>query len=252
MKHLENQIRQCLDEPSMILDPASCEQTLWLAKRELHLRQNRPRIRYFSFLIMQMRYTGIRIWLAQALILALTIAGLWNLFSDPFFYTPRNIARILYALGLLIFLSTIPFIHRSFQYRMAETEAAARFSAIHLLCARLIIIGIGDMAIIGSIIAVTASRTSFSPGSALLYLIVPLLASCCAGLYLSRHLKMIHFPYYCGIICLFMAGLILIFGKCYPRCLEQTFSARWLIICALLLFICAYQFRHLCQSPVDA
>lgn len=250
-KDLENQIRQCVARPSAEPDRAAFEQTLWLAKKELQIRSNRQRIHFPAFLLMQIKYTGTRIWLVQAVLLALSVSGLWTIYGDPYFYAPRHVAILLCAAAMLVFLTAIPFIHRSYRYRMAEMEAATTFSSIHLLWARLIITGTGDAAIIAAIIKITVFRTDFGISSAFLYLIVPLLAACFAALYLSRHVKTAHFPYYSGGICLFMLGMILVLNRWYPQCFEQTFSIKWCIICTALFLLCAYQLRHLAWTYAD-
>jgi hypothetical protein len=170
------------------INDAALQQTLLLARRELQMRKKRSRIGFPRFVWLQIRYFGWKIWLMQAVLLLGVQKFLQKFYGNESLCTPKRIAMLLCGFSILLAMSAIPFLYRSFRYRMAEIEVATRFSMVRLILARLLMIGIGDAMTIGSVIWLTAANTSYSIWHIGLYAVVPFLLVCTGELALMRYL----------------------------------------------------------------
>ena len=139
---LETQLRQAYQGADVEVRSSSMSEAILLARKEAYSRQQR--LSFPQFLSMQIRFIGWKVWAVQAACL-LTVCGLLShLLGQGYWKDPQSVAGLLVCLSLLTFMAAPPFLYRSVRYRMQEVEAAARFSSVQLLMARLIIIGIGD------------------------------------------------------------------------------------------------------------
>lgn len=246
-KDFRNTLRQSLHQTPIPTDDKHLAYTLSLAGNETVRMQRKERISYARFLSMQIKYIGWKIWAAQGVFL-LMIRG----FLDSFYVrdNPRYTMRLLSALSVLVLMTALPLIYRSVRYQMQEVEAAARFSSVKLLMAKLTMIGIGDLFILLGTFLCALWRTSLQAGSVFLTLFFPFLLTGSVCLFLLGHLNARQFfagsTGFCSLCILYSCAGLRHFENLFCR----PFSAGWTLICALLMLFCIRQFRYIMyRSP---
>lgn len=249
-KELENRLRKCLAKPDQEVDQASYQQTLLLAKREAQRKAERRRAGFGSFLIWYMKHSGIRIWFAQAVILACMGILLVRTFHF-YLFTQRHISMLLCGLAVFIFMTAMPVFYRSSRYQMQEIEAVTRMSYLRIFLAEMITIAVGDAVMIGTVTGITVMKASYGISHSLFYLFVPFLTMWCVAFRLLRHVKIEKIPIYCSVMCFFVLLLIVLLDAFYPACYDGRFSAGWAEICAGLLFFCIYQWKEIIKHSKE-
>lgn len=240
---LEARLRQHFHEPNAAACSSSMSAAVLLARKEVYERSRRKRISFPQFLSMQIRFIGWKVWAVQGAFLLALCCLLSHLFRQGYWKDSRSVAGVLFCLSVLVFMTAPPFLYRSIRYRMQEVEAAARFSSIQLLIAKLVIIGVGDVALLSGILLTAAARSSLQAGSALLSVSLPFLLASSGCLYLLGHVS----PRQClggsmGLCGLLLLGLSLA-HRHFPFFLMP--SAGWLGVCAVLIAFCCHQFHYL-------
>lgn len=244
-KDLEKNLRRSLHEPKAAINQEHLADTCLLAGEQASRRKRRVRISFLSFLTMQIRFIGWKIWLAQGVFLLLADGIFRWLFGTEYPENPLAAARALFCLSILVIMTALPFLYRSVRYRMQEVEAAARFSCARLLMAKLAIVGIGDLFILGGIFCIAMWRTSLTAGSTLLYLCFPYLFTASGCLFLLGHFAPTQFFAGSTGLCAFLilAAVILLRRDTAVFC--RSFSGGWIAVCLILTGFCIWQFRHI-------
>lgn len=238
-KNLETRLYQTYHMADAPVRPDSLSTAAHLAWREA--RSRRRRIGFPQFLSMQIRFIGWKVWAVQGTSLLVICGLLSRLFGRGFWREPQSVAAVLFCLSVLVFMTAPPFLYRSVRYRMQEVEAAARFSSVRLLMARLIIIGTGDAVLLGGIVLTTAANSGLPGGSAVICVGFPFLMASSAGLYLLGHARPRRFLAGSTGLCV----LLLLTLSQAARIGAPTPSLGWAGVCALLAAFCWHQFRYL-------
>lgn len=240
-KDFETQLHQACQGADVEVRSSSMSAAALLARKEAYSR--RQRLSFPQFLSMQIRFIGWKVWAVQGASLLAVCWLLSDLFGQEYWKDPQSVAELLVCLSLLTFMTAPPFLYRSIRYRMQEVEAAARFSSVRLLVARLIIIGIGDAALLSGILLTAAAKTALQTGSAVIAIIFPFLLASSGCLYLLGH------------VCprQFLAGSMGLCGFLFVG-LSQAhrhfhlffrLSPGWIGVCILLIALCCHQFHHI-------
>lgn len=243
---LEQQLRQSMHRLPSVTNETHLHATILLARREACQKQSRRRISFMHFLGKQLSFIGWKAWCIQGLFLL----SFYVFFSDFFDYlrTPLRLAKLLFCLSVAVFMTALPLLYRSVRYQMQEIEAAARFSSVKLLLARLIVIGVGDITLLSGIFLFALMKTSLPTGSAVFYLCFPFLLAGGGCLFMLGH-----FPpgkFLAGSF-LFCSALIL---ACSVLSGQHAFwhlqapPAAQFMICALLAAFCAGQLRYIIRT----
>ncbi len=121
-------------------------QTMRASRIAYQNRRQREHIRYPAFLLRQVRFIGAPVWLLQGFLLlcAFWLFGFANI-GTVSSLAPRHLPVLLGCFAVFIAMTSIPFIGRSAQHKMLETEMATRISIPKLLLTRIFIIGIGNV-----------------------------------------------------------------------------------------------------------
>lgn len=244
--NLKQQLRRSLHQDPSVIDPAHLRATILLSRQEACRRQERQRIPFTYFLRKQIPLIGWKLWGMQCLFF---LAAYGFLSDFPGYLTsPLLLAKALFCLSIAVFMTALPLLVRSVRFRMHEIEGTARFSSVKLLLARLIVIAIGDLALLGSILLTALAKTSLSADSAVIYLCFPFLLAGSGCLFMLGHLPPDRFL--AGSL-LFCSALILGFSALpgqYALLLQPSYSAVWIILCALLSGFCAHQLRYIIKA----
>lgn len=236
---LKENLKQSLQQIPVTIDDKHVDKTITLVHKEALLRQEWERISFFYFLWKQIKFTGFKLWIGQGIFLFL----LNRLLAGPYesLARPLNLVKVLFCLSVLVIMTVLPFLYRSIRYQMQEIEAASRFSCAKLLLAKLIVIGIGDISVLGGIFLTTMVRTSLPADSAFLYLCFPFLLAGSGCLFLLGHLAPRQFLMGSLSFCSVLALVFCMIPGQYDFWFQQSFSAAWMVICALLFICCVSQ-----------
>lgn len=221
------------------------ERTIAAVRQACGNRKRRERTGFGEFLLLQIRFTGWKIWLLQAALL-LAVGGLLSrIYGDSYGISRDKIPFLLCCSAVLIAMTVIPFLQRSLRCGMYEVEAAAKMSSGKLMASWIVLGGMGDGIGLCVLLFLTIRKTTLGCGSAVLYLAAPFLLAASVLFYLLGHLETRHF--FPGSVCA-CAILLLVFGmfsKYYPAFYLQSFTAGWAVVCLCLLVFLARQYSRL-------
>ena len=238
-KKLRSELQAALkSQPDMQISEEHLTQTMRKTRMAYQSRKQRERIRYPAFLLRQVRFVGAPVWLLQGFLLlcAFWLFGFANVGTVSNF-APRHLPVLLGCFAVFIAMTSIPFIGRSAQYRMLETEMATRFSIPKLLLTQIFIIGIGNVLLLTVSFILANTKAQFGAGSVALFLLLPYLIACCGCLFIQA------FPHrgYQGFIstafCFSLTALLFVLYKTAPVVYEQAFAPIWGALCALCAVI---------------
>lgn len=241
--NFEKKLKQSLHQAPAMVSEEHFENTLLLAGKEAYRKQKRKRISFTHFLSMQIKFIGWRIWSIQGVSL-LIVGGIISCSYDYWKY-PQYMVKLLFCLSVLVFMTALPFIHRSVRYQMQEIEAATHFSSVKLLMAKFAVIGIRDVLMLSGIFFTTIVKTSLQADRAVLYLCFPFLLVCSGCLFMLGHFTPKQFFVGSMGLCSFLVLAFSIVPGHYEHLFRQSFSARWIVICVLLIAFCTHQFRYI-------
>lgn len=246
-RELEAQLKTALHKAAFPVRPAHFQETLSLVSDELRKHPARKRLSYWEFLGTQVRFIGWKIWLFQALTLLLLGCLSYSL-RQSFLDSPRSAGLLLSCCSLLISMTALPFLHRSRRYRMCEVEMAARFSIIKQLGARLLILSIGDFAMLCSLFCFTLAKTALPRSSVFLYLLLPYLTATSGMLYLIRHTPSVKWAQNSVLVCGSLFLLFSLLTAPSPLSLPEPSSPVWGIACLVMAACCLRQ-THFIFAP---
>ena len=201
--------------------------------KERGLTSRRPEaINHGDFLLRQFFYVGKWIWLLSAVIL-LCITGICygNTGNYPFAITP------LLAVGILVETG------RSFRWKMAELEYAARFSLRSVMLARMFLVGIVETAGLIVVICVVRPWFSYSLIRVFLYMMVPYLAASLSGSVYERKTRSDN-SWGSIIICFLSSGFFAAAPYFLSILYEERFTVIWTVAFILLFFSLAVSMRR--------
>ncbi|MCI8381939.1 MAG: hypothetical protein HFI07_09155 [Lachnospiraceae bacterium] len=235
----------------MILSPnrktKEALKTVFAAPPPLHkkefLQKTAPipaKLSLFSFLLVQLRYIRKHVWILAALIFGF-------LFSVSFILSADRIWA-LSAFTPLLALLTVAETGRSEIYEMAELEMATRFSLRSVLLARLCILGLNNLFLLGLLFPVSLAGSHIPSLRAVLCIATPFLLTSFACLCIVRRRRERESIYLCvgvtACISFFTFGLRL----SAPRFLSETPFIYWLFAATLLGIGTFYQYHNLIRQ----
>lgn len=239
----EKRLKQSLQKSPIIIEEEHFKNMGLLVREEVSRKQNRKRISFICFLRIQIKFIGWKIWSMQGICLAILNAALFHFYE--YMQNPRYITKLLFCTSVLVFMTALPFLYRAVHYQMQEIEAGTRFSCVKLLMAKLIVIGVGDVFMLGGVFLTVLIKTSLQAGSAVLYLCFPFLLVSGSGLFMLGHFTPKRFLIGSVGVCLFLVLLFIRIPVRFSFLFGQSFSAGWLVICSLLVVFCERQFHYI-------
>ena len=213
---LEQKLKQSLRRPSPVTNDTHRNDTILLVREEACRKQGRRRISFARYLLLQIRFMGWKIWMIQGIFLLLTVTLLFRFYR--YHVTVQHTVKLLVCLSVLVFMTALPFLYRSISCRMQ------------------------------CIFLTTVIKAGLPAGSAVFYVCFPFLLSGSGCLYMLGHFAPRHF--FSGSL-IFCSLLVLAFGVIpgqYTFLFQQSLSAVWIMICALLFSFCAKQLCHIMDS----
>lgn len=224
-------------------------ETIQLTRIAYKNRRQRERIGYGAFLLRQVRFVGVPVWLLQgaALFFMLWFLGA-VLDGDVRYVEIRHLPPLLCSFAAMIAMPGIPLIGRSAQYRMLEMEMATRISLRRLLLARLLIVSAGGVLALGIALLLINAVTELTAGSILVYLLLPYLIVCCGGMFIQSraHDQSPGFIY--TAFCFFFIALLFALYQISPQVYEQAMLGVWGALCAIFAAVLFAELRGLLKK----
>ena len=214
------------------------EQMLESIRRMQALDQRGRKIGFVRFLLRQVLFLGKRLWAMQGLMAMAVFAVLYSTLDGNLSYLGiRHIPAMLGGLAVSQIMMAVPFMQRSFQYRMYEIEASTRLSYTSLIMANMILMAAGSMAVFSICAALIANGLKMSGMDMALYFLLPFLVagSGCFWI-LNRSGKSGNQDVGTGICEGYCAGLrvaLLLLAKAMPQVYETM--AEWRIAILIML-----------------
>lgn len=244
--NLKQELSRALHQiPSKGGDPR-LQATILLARKEACRKQTRERISFARFLKKQIPLIGWKLWSIQGVFLVAASCVLPD--GSGYLTSPRHLARLLFCLSVAVFMTALPLLYRSIRCQMQEIEAASRFSSVRLLLARLIVIGIGDISLLGGILFTATAKTALPADIAVIYLCLPFLLACGGCLFMLGHFPPGRFLAGSTLFCF---ALLLLFSVPFRQStllFHPSYQGGRIILCALLSVFCAYQLRYIIKA----
>lgn len=238
-------LKKSLQTDNITISKTHLQHTLSLLRQEQISKTRHERIKLSTFLALQIKFIGWKIWLLQGLVLAVLCYFLTVIFGEDLYKIKRYSPVSVCSISIMILMMAVPFIQRSLRYKMHENEMATYFSSVRLLIAKLLIIVIGDIFILNVILLLIVYKNYLNIGSALLYIIFPFLLTSWGIMYLLGHIPAQWFSHCCILLCLALYICIALLNRFVPIFFQQTFSKAWAIVCLVLLLLCLSQFRYI-------
>ncbi|MCM1187120.1 MAG: hypothetical protein NC251_10570 [Lachnoclostridium sp.] len=172
-----------------------------LHKKEFLKGLPQPKIGMLTFIFIQIGYIRKWVWVVSAFIFGVSLFGAVLLSKDMLW----SIA----AFTPLLALAAVSESGRSESYGMAELEMATRFSLRSVLLARLGILGMENLLLMGLLLPLGLWNHLSNPIQAGVYMLVPYLLTTWAGLWIIRQYKNREAVYFCGGIaaCVSVSGI---------------------------------------------
>lgn len=226
------------DQPDLQISEEHLIQTMREARIAYQSRRQRVRIRYPVFLLRQVRFVGAPVWLLQGFLLlcAFWLFGFADI-SAVSNLAPRHLPVLLGCFAVFIAMTSIPFIGRSVQYRMLETEMATRISIPKLLLTRISIIGVGNVLLLTVSFLLASVKAELGAGSVALYLLLPYLIACCGCLFIQAYAHRGYQGFVSTVFCFSLTALLFVLYKTAPVVYEQASAPVWGALCALCAVI---------------
>jgi len=177
-KTLEKELAAALKAKLPENTNAHKEQMLESIRQMQALKQRGRKIGFIRFLLRQVPFVAKKLWAMQGLMAMAVFVVLYSTLDGDLGYLGiRHIPALLGGLAVSQIMLAIPFMQRSFQYRMYEIEASTRLSYTSLVMANMILMAAGSMAVF-SICAVVTSIGLKLPGmDMMLYFLLPFLVA---------------------------------------------------------------------------
>lgn len=177
-KALEKELTKALKTELPEDGGAHKEQVLKSIRRMQALDQRGRKIGFIRFLLRQIPFVGKQLWAMQGIMTIAVFAVLYSTLDGNLEYLGiRHIPALFGGLAVLQIMMTVPFMQRSFQYRMYEIEASTRLAYSSLVMANIILMAAGSIAAF-FLCAVLVAKGFKLPGMDMaLYFLLPFLVS---------------------------------------------------------------------------
>ncbi len=209
-----------------------------------------PRTSFREFVLVQIRFIGLRMWAAQAALFAALGSVLWTFMGRDFWQEDQYAVRFLCGVSLAAAVSALPFIYRAFRYRMHEIEASSRYSFAGVLLAKMLMTAIGDAALLGAVFLGALMRTELPAGSILLYVLLPFLLASWLSLNLMERVSAAALPAACMAMGALLFAALGTAGRLWEGFYVQELTPGWLAVCAVLTMLCIRQAKRLVRDAV--
>ena len=199
-----------------------------LHKKEFLRMLEQPKVSMLTFVLSQIGYIRRWIWIVSVLVYAISVMEAAWMAADTVW--------VISALMPLLALTVVSESGRSENYEMAELEMATRFSLRSVILARLGILGMENLVILGLLLPVGIWRQGSGVFQVGVYILFPYLMMTFAGLSVVRRIHGREAVYICIGIAVCISFFVLVLHGSIPQ-LYQADSLVWWIAAIFLSYI---------------
>lgn len=215
MKHWKDELKQGFNAPEPL-------------NKKAFLRKIGPtRMTTREFLFTQISYISKLSWCVAFFVFITAILGLTLL--------PNTVIWLISGLTPLLALTIISESGRSELYKMAELEMATRFSLRSVTFARLGILGLMNLFILGIFVLIGLWNGSSTPFAVLLYIITPYLLTTFTGLSIVRKFNGQEALYGCVGVAIGISIALFFSHNVIPIIYQKQWLVLWAIVAMILL-----------------
>ena len=204
-----------------------------LRKQQFLQKLRYPEMRMYEFLLTQVGYIRKWVWGVSALIFTLSLIGTAPFGTDSLWCVS--------ALTPMLALTLVSESGRSEFYEMAEMEQATRFSLRSVIMARLLILGIENLAVLLLLVPVSVWNQDMNPIRAGVYIITPYLLTAWTGLSIVRRYRGREAAWTCMGAAVCVAVSVLILHTSAPQIYGAEYLFWWVMSALALLVSTAKQ-----------
>ena len=150
------------------------KELLKLAKAEF-IQTYRSRNYFRDLLLVQVKLSGLKMWLFEMLGAAAICICMQETFRDPYFMTFRKQLFLLTCFAVSVPLLMLPFLYRSIRYQMFEVECASVFSIRTVLFSKFLVFFGGEVGITAVLTGFLKWKGNFSWTEIAVCVLIPVL-----------------------------------------------------------------------------
>ena len=150
------------------------KELLKLAKAEF-IQTYRSRNHFRDLLLVQVKLSGLKMWLFEMLGAAAICICMQETFRDPYFMTFRKQLFLLTCFAVSVPLLMLPFLYRSIRYQMFEVECASVFSIRTVLFSKFLVFFGGEVGMTAALTGFLRWKGNFSWTEIAVCVLIPVL-----------------------------------------------------------------------------
>ena len=178
-----------------------------------------PKMNLGYLTILQIRYISKWAWLCSAFFVMITYSMVCTV--------DEKFARVVFALIPFWVMVSVTESMRSYRYGMEELELSTRFSLKSIVMARLLVLGIANLAVMAVLTGVMRTTTDFH----ILHVMAPYFLTAGGGLYIVRKIRGSENTLYCFGLAALICVWELILQWNYQELFLQKYTLVWAVVC---------------------
>ncbi|TCL58065.1 hypothetical protein EDD76_107180 [Kineothrix alysoides] len=194
-----------------------------------------PGIGYFKFVLLQASYIRKWVWGLSVTIFAAALIGGG--------FMERDVVWVLSALMPYLAAASIAESVRSEMYGMAELEMASRFPLKSVMLARMGILGVFHLTLLGLLVPFEHMYGVFTAFQTGVYLLVPYLLTNAGGLWLVRKIRSREASYVCMGYAIIISAFPIVSKYTITLLYQPEVFGWWLVLLAILCVATAVEYR---------
>lgn len=206
-------------------------------------RMEEPDMSWKDFIVSQLGYIRKWNWLMAAALFGMAV---WGSMREQ-----QEITKIISALTPFLALSAAAESGRSLRYRMDELEMSGRFTLKAVIMARMGILGISDLALLGIVCPVLLWHRQTAFLSVGISVLLPYLLTSFCSLFILRRIREKESLYYCSGVTVLVCGFQILLTAVHMEVYEFLKPAVWLCIVALLLALTGRECLKILKQTED-
>lgn len=232
---MRSDIKRVLEEAFVVPEPRR--------KKEFFKEVGGTSISTFAFMKLQISYIRKSVWLVSILVLILAMVSKAIMGKDCIW--------MISAMMPFIALCMIAESARTEMYGMAELEQASRFSLKSVMYARLSIIGITHLILLGMVIPFAKNGILISYIQLGIYILVPYLLTSTLGLMIVRRVRGKENIYFCAGISVMVSYLNLLIKDSFQQIYDEKWFIWWVCVFAYLLVKVCSEYKKVIYRTED-
>lgn len=212
-------------------------------KQEFLRNIPRQRVSMLSFMLSQAGYIRKWVFVLSLFLFVLSLAGACFLELDMLW--------IISAFMPFIASTAVTENSRSMAYGMDELEMSARFSLRYVVLARMGILGVSHLILLGLLVPLAYTHSAFTLLQVGVYLLLPYLMTAVAGLWVIRKMRGRESLYTCMGVAVCVSGLYSLLRQQLVNILFRNYFGWLAAALVVLIFLCIQETKKMVQQTEE-